>query len=148
MIQKNRKMNTKMRFTTAFKDLVIFAIITIIVLILSYFLNVFLFLVELFQKNPKAITYIDEIITLLFTLSFGLAVFSWRRWRELRRETAERIKLQEELVRIAHTKVETEKIISKQLHTEIELRKHGEKHKPGPNHNPHLRGGANYPKPL
>jgi hypothetical protein len=56
-------------------------------------------------------------------LSIGFAIFSWRRWLELKKESAERIKIQEELVRIANTKAETERIISKQLHFEIEQRK-------------------------
>jgi hypothetical protein len=42
---------------------------------------------------------------------------------ELKEETAERIKLQEELIRITETKMETERIISKQLHWELEHRK-------------------------
>jgi glucose-6-phosphate-specific signal transduction histidine kinase len=63
---------------------------------------------------------IDEIITALLTLSIGFAIFSWRRWRELKKETAERLRLQEELIKIAETKAETERIICKQLHCEIE----------------------------
>lgn len=117
------KTNNGVRFTPAFKDLVILAVITIIVLILSYFFNVFTFLMALFQKHPQAVTYIDEIITGLLTLSIGLSIFSWRRWLELKKETAQRIKLQEELISLANTKAETERIISKQLHCEIELRK-------------------------
>jgi hypothetical protein len=120
-------MDTKTRFTSSFKDLIILAIVTIILLVLSYFFDVFVFLVELFQKHPKAIVYIDEIIMFLFTLSLGLAIFSWRRWLELKRETTERIRLQEELIRIADIKIETERIICKQLQSEIELRKDEEK---------------------
>ena len=87
----------------------------------------FIFLVEFFQKYPHSITWIDEIITGLLALSIGFAIFSWRRWIELKKETSERIKLQEELIRIAHTKADTERIISRQLHHEIELRKQLEK---------------------
>jgi len=126
-IREIKKKNVKVRFTNAFKDLIIIAVVFILVLILSYFFNVFLFLVELFQKNPRAITYIDEIIMGLLTLSVSFAVFSWRRWSELNKETAERIKLQEELIRIANIKAETEKIINKELQSEIELRKQLEK---------------------
>jgi hypothetical protein len=134
-MHKNITMNLKKRFTPAFTDLFLIAFVTIFLLILSYFFNIFVLFVELFQKNPKALTFIDEIITLLVSLSVGLAVFSWRRWSELKKETAERIRLQEELTRIAETKAETERIISKQLHTEIELRKSEEK-KPFINPNP------------
>ena len=56
------------------------------------------------------ITYIDEIIILLLTLSIGLVVFSWRRWLELKKETTERIRLQEERIKVAETKEETERI--------------------------------------
>ncbi|MBU4252106.1 MAG: hypothetical protein KKC39_00650 [Candidatus Omnitrophica bacterium] len=118
--QENKKNNTKVRFTGAFKDLIAIFIVTIFVFILSYFFDALKFLVEFFQKNPNSITWIDEIITGLLTLSIGFAVFSWRRWRELKKETAERLRLQEELTKIAQTRIETERIICKQLHCEIE----------------------------
>jgi len=105
------------------KDMIIFAIITVFILVISYFFDIFKFLVELFQKNPQALTYIDEILTALITLSIGFAIFSWRRWLELKKETARSIKLQEELLKIANTHAETERIISKQLRSEIEERK-------------------------
>jgi glucan phosphoethanolaminetransferase (alkaline phosphatase superfamily) len=117
---------TLYRFTSAFKDLVIIGFITIFVFILSYFFNIFIFLVEIYQKHPRAITYLDEIITVLLTLAIGFAVFSWRRWMELKKETAERIRLQEELTKMAETKAETESIINRQLHVEIESRKEAE----------------------
>ena len=126
-MQKDIKKKTKIEFTNAFKDLVAIIVITIFMLILSYFFNVFFLLVELFQKYPKAIIYIDEIVAGLLTLSIGFAFFSWRRWLELKEETAKRIKLQEELISIANTKAETEKIISKQLQSEIDFRKQAEK---------------------
>jgi hypothetical protein len=126
-IKKVKKNNTKSRFTSVFKDLVILAFVAIVIFILSYFFNVFIVLVELFQKHPKALTWIDEIITGLLILSIGFAVFSWRRWRELKKETAERLRLQEELIKIAETRVETERIICKQLHCEIEEYKKVEK---------------------
>jgi uncharacterized membrane protein YcjF (UPF0283 family) len=123
----NKKISAKKQSSAALKDLIILVAITFILLILSYFFNVFIFLVRLFQDHPKAITYIDEILTLLVTLSIGLGVFSWRRLRELKKETAHRIKLQEDLIVLADAKAETERIISKQLHCEIELRKLEEK---------------------
>ena len=122
-----KKRNAKTRFTNAFKDMMAVIVISLFAVALAYFFNVFAFIVVLFQKHPKAITYIDEIIVFLLSLSIGFAIFSWRRWIELKKETSERIKLQEELIRIAHTKAETERIISRQLHHEIELRKQLEK---------------------
>jgi len=109
--------------STSGKDLLVIVAILIIVFVLSYFFNVFGYLMRLFQENPKAITWIDEIITGLLTLSICFAVFSWRRWLELKKETTVRLKLQEELIRMAETKAETERIISKQLHCEVEERK-------------------------
>ncbi|MCX5697948.1 MAG: hypothetical protein NTU54_08315 [Candidatus Omnitrophica bacterium] len=112
--------NTKFGFTSASKDLVILALITIFIFVLSYFFDVFVFLVEFFRKHPHSVTWIDEIITGLLSLSIGFGIFSWRRWRELKKETAERLRIQEELIKIAETKAETERIICKQLHCDIE----------------------------
>lgn len=122
-MQTNKKINRGMHFTTVFKDLVILVVITIIVIILSYFFNVFVFLIELFQKYPKAITFIDEIIAGLLTLSIGLSIFAWRRWQELKKETAERIKKQDELLRFTATQAEVERIISKQLRNDMDQMK-------------------------
>jgi len=119
--------NQKSRSSSAFKDLVILVFIVIGVLVISYFFNVFVFLAELFQKHPKALTWIDEIITGFLVTSLGLAVFSWRRLRELKKEATERLRLQEELIEIAQTKAEVERIVCKQLHCEIEEYKRIEK---------------------
>ncbi|MGE5309031.1 MAG: hypothetical protein ACM3OC_08095 [Deltaproteobacteria bacterium] len=108
------------RLTRASKDLIILTLVTLIVFIVSYFFDVFAFLVLFFQKHPRAVTFFDEIITGLVTVSIGLAVFAWRRYGELRKETAEKIRLQEELISNAETKAETERIICKQLHCDLE----------------------------
>lgn len=115
---KNKKVKTG-----AFKDLAIIAIVFVLVISLSLSFNIFIFILEFINKHPSAITFVDEVITGLLTLSVGFAIFSWRRWLELKRETAERIRIQEELIKLADTRVETERIISKQLHCEIEQRK-------------------------
>jgi membrane protein implicated in regulation of membrane protease activity len=128
-MEAHKKIGTEKYSTIAFRDLIILAAMIIVLLVLSYFFNIFIFLVELFQKYPKTITYIDEIFTLFIVLSTGLAVFSWRRWRELKKETARRIELQEELLLNANTKAETERIINKQLHCEIQMHRLGEKNK-------------------
>ncbi len=127
--QTDKNLNAGIRSTAAFKDLIILAVVTVTILILSYFFDVFIFLVRIFQENPHAITYIDEIITGLLSLSIGFAVFSWRRWKELQKESVRCIQLQEELIKAAETKADTERIISKQLHSEIELRKQKERYK-------------------
>jgi uncharacterized membrane protein (DUF106 family) len=122
-VNKGADKYRQIRPSGAFRDLVVIAIIFILVIAFSLFFNIFVFILELIKKNPGAIIYIDEVIVGLLTLSLGFAIFSWRRWLELKKEVAERIKIQEELVRIANTKAETERIISKQLHIEIEQRK-------------------------
>jgi uncharacterized membrane protein (DUF106 family) len=107
----------------ATKDLITIAIICAAVFILSYFFNIFAFIVNFFKQYPQSVIYIDEIVTALFTFSIGFAVFSWRRWQELKEEVKERIKLENEIIRIANTNVEVERIINKQLRCEIELRR-------------------------
>ncbi|MFA6350073.1 MAG: hypothetical protein WCY12_04025 [Candidatus Omnitrophota bacterium] len=106
--------------TPVFMDLVLILISLLVVFAVSYYFNFFSFLMRLFQDNPKAFIWLDEIIVCLFVLSAGLAIFAWRRWLELKKETAERIRFQEKLITIAETKAETADIISKQLRSEIE----------------------------
>jgi hypothetical protein len=119
----------KTRFirTHAGRDLIILALVTVCVLVFSYFFDVFAYLVEYVQKNPQAILFVDEVTTGLLTVSVGFAVFSWRRWRELKKETAERLRLQDEILNIVKTEAEAERIICRQLHSEIDLRKEMEK---------------------
>jgi membrane protein implicated in regulation of membrane protease activity len=123
-MRNKKSKNAVAGFSGAFRDLLTLLTVFVTVLILSFFFNVFSFILEFIDRHPKAIPYIDEIVVGLFTLSVSFAVFSWRRWQELKKETAERIKAQEELIRIANTKTETERIINKQLHVEIEERRH------------------------
>ncbi|MDD5042571.1 MAG: hypothetical protein PHV40_02775 [Candidatus Omnitrophica bacterium] len=110
-------------FSAAFKDLSMLIAATILVLVLSYFFNIFGLIVEFLKNSPDKIIYVDEVITTLLTLSLGLAVFAWRRWVDLKKETAERIKKQEELLGVTATQAETERIISKQLHIDMDQMK-------------------------
>ena len=125
-VKEIKEKKARIPLTSVSKDLIVLGIISALVFILSYFFDVFVFLVKFFQKHPHSITYVDEIVTSLLTLSIGFAVFSRRRWLELRKETAQRIRLQEELVQHAKTEAESERIISRQLHAEIEQRKEAE----------------------
>jgi uncharacterized protein (DUF486 family) len=124
--QEIKKSNTVGRFTNASKDLIMLVLFSICIFVISYFLDVFKFLVGFFQKNPGAIAWVDEVIVVLVTLSVGFAIFSWRRLLEVKKETAERIRLQEELINMAEIKAETERIICKQLHCDIEAYKKAE----------------------
>lgn len=107
----------------AIKDLFLVIAAIIFVLILSYFFDVFSLIVKFLQKNPEKIMYVDEVIMFFLTLSIGLAVFAWRRWNDLKKESAERIKKQEELIRLTVTQAEVERIISKQLRHDMEQMK-------------------------
>jgi len=118
--QKTENKDTKLKPSKAVKDVVSLIAITFFVLILSYFFNVFILIVSFLQKHPKLIVYIDEVITGLITLSMGLVIFAWRRWLELKKETTERIKKQEELLRLTATQAEVERIISKQLRSDMD----------------------------
>ena len=121
--QEIKKRQGVVQLTSSAKDLIVIGMCVLVVFILSYYFNLLRFLVELFQKYPNALKSIDEIIIVLLILSIGFAVFSWRRWKELERETDRRLRLQEELLKNAETKAETERIICKQLRREIEERK-------------------------
>jgi positive regulator of sigma E activity len=121
-VQKTRN-NIELHPPKALRDLILLIAAVILSLVLSYFFNVFGLIVEFLQKYPDKILYVDEVVTTLLTLSIGLAVFAWRRWLELKRETAERIRKQEELLRITTTEADTERIISKQLHIDMDQMK-------------------------
>ncbi|MFA5346207.1 MAG: hypothetical protein WC315_08040 [Candidatus Omnitrophota bacterium] len=121
--QETKNNNTKAAFPRAFKDLVLLIGISFLAFLLSYFFNILGLIVEFLQRHPDKILYVDEIITTLLTLSIGLAVFAWRRWLDLKKEAAERIKKQEELLRVTATEAETERIISKQLRVDMDQMK-------------------------
>ncbi len=123
-IQEIKENNKNRRLSVALNDLIILCLAVILVFILSYFFNIFEFLVKIFYQNPQRIVYIDEIIAVLLTISIGLTIFSWRRWRESKKEAAERIKNQEMLREVAETKAEVERIISKQLRADMDQLKH------------------------
>jgi len=121
--QKAGNKDTVLRPSRALRDLVLLVAITLLVLLLSYFFDVFVLIVKFLQKYPDKIIYIDEVITALLTLSIGLGIFSWRRWLELKKETAERIRKQEELLKLTATQAEVERIISKQLRSDMDQMK-------------------------
>ena len=121
--QKTKNKNTELQPSRGLRDLVLLIAIILLVLILSYFFDMFVLIVKFLQKYPNKIIYIDEVITALLTLSIGLVIFAWRRWLELKKETAERIKKQEELLRLTATQAEVERIISKQLRSDMDQMK-------------------------
>lgn len=122
-IQKNKDMNTKVRPSRVSRDLIMLVAVIVLVLILSYFFGMFTLIVKFLQEHPDKVVYVDEVITGLLTLSIGLSVFAWRRWVELKKETSERIRNQEELLRITATQAEIERIIGKQLRVDMDQMK-------------------------
>ena len=113
--------------SSARQDLFALILVILLVFVFSYYFDIFVFIVRFLERHPRHIIYVDEIVMTLLSLSIGFAVYSWRRWVELKREIAERMRLQEELLKMAETRAETERIISKQLHVEIEQRKQAER---------------------
>jgi PAS domain S-box-containing protein len=83
------------RRTTAFRDLLIIVMIASAVFCVSVILNTFERFVNWYQEYGR---YkggeIDEIIIVLIILAFSFAIFSFRRWRELRYEINERKRLE------------------------------------------------------
>jgi hypothetical protein len=96
----------------AFRDLASLIAVTIFMLVLSYYFDVFGLIVQYLQKHPDKIVYVDEVIVTLVTLSTGLAIFAWRRWLELKK-----------LLKLTSTQAEVERIISKQLRSDMEQMK-------------------------
>ena len=121
--QEIRKKGAQPKPSSAARDLVWLIAVTVFVLLLSYYFDTFVLIVRYLERHPGKIVYIDEVITAFLTLSISLAIFSWRRWVELRKETAERIKKQEELLRMTATQAEVERIISKQLRSDMDQMK-------------------------
>lgn len=74
--------------TKAFRDLVTISIVAVIVFVTANVFNLFEILAELSRKHEE--WNIDECIIVLMILAFAFAIFSLRRWRELRDEIAER----------------------------------------------------------
>jgi len=118
MINNSKK--SGLRYSLAFKDAIIILSVLVSLFMISYYFNFFAFLAEIFQNNPDAFIWIVEIIIIFLVLSVGSTIFAWRRWLELKKEAARRIRLQEELIALEQTKAEAADIVSKQLRSEIE----------------------------
>jgi hypothetical protein len=106
--------------STAVKDLIILITLVLVLLASAYFLHTFQFIVTIFQESPATIENIDEILVVLLTVSIGLAVFSWRRFKEFEKEADALINEKEESLKIAEMNAEVERIIGKQLRSDME----------------------------
>lgn len=75
------------QLTSVARDLVHTIIITILVFILSVWLDLFELLYEFSHINDYY--HLDDLIIVLVTMSLAMGIFSLRRWRELRNEIAD-----------------------------------------------------------
>jgi len=121
--QETKNTTTEIQLSRVSRDLIILIAVIVFVLILSYFFDMFTLIVRFLQKYPDKVVFVDEAITGLLTLSIGLSIFAWRRWLELKKETSQRIRNQEELLRITETQAEIERIIGKQLRVDMDQMK-------------------------
>jgi hypothetical protein len=91
IMRKNNPMKTK--GSHAFHDLVVLAIISALTLCASLWIDPFARAVAWLYHHDN--WPLDELFTLIFVLVVGLAVYSWRRWRDLEAETRDRERAQE-----------------------------------------------------
>ena len=70
------------------KDLIVLLILSILVMSLSVTFNLPLYIVAYIRATNNSV--FDDLVTLAIALTFALAVFSYRRWQELRTEIRER----------------------------------------------------------
>jgi light-regulated signal transduction histidine kinase (bacteriophytochrome) len=84
--------------TRVFRDLVIISIVAVIVFVTANVFNLFEILAELSRKHEE--WNIDEFIIVLTILAFAFAIFSLRRWKELRDEIAERKRAEEKIQKL------------------------------------------------
>jgi len=84
--------------TRAFRDLVTISIVAVIVFVTANVFNLFEILAELSRKHEE--WNIDEFIIVLMILAFAFAIFSLRRWKELKDEIAERKRAEEKIQKL------------------------------------------------
>lgn len=122
--ERTKKNIFPLRFQdTTGRDLFVFAILLLLALLAAHYFGVLVFIIEYVDKRPGAVIFLDEFVAGMLVLSTGLFIFLLRKMAQLKEETAERIRLQEELLKRCQTEAQIEKIISHQLHVEVEERR-------------------------
>jgi signal transduction histidine kinase/DNA-binding response OmpR family regulator len=91
---KGSSLREKALWVNGARELVIIGVICVLSWITSEKLNLF----EKFYFVTRKIDWLDEVVIVGTMLSLCLAVFSLRRWRELKIEIAERLQIQAKLV--------------------------------------------------
>ena len=89
-------MNTPRNNTKTSRDLVVISVIAIGVLVLSVAFDVVDRFVSWYISHGEP-GEVEEVLVVLLVMGFALTVFSWRRWKEVRREMAERRSAEEGL---------------------------------------------------
>ena len=87
------------RRISIFKELIIIAAITVVIVILSSIYDVFGTVFEWIRTHEIMIFETDELIIASVVLVFLFGIFSFIRWRELNREVTERKRVEEALRR-------------------------------------------------
>lgn len=91
-------MKNPFKKTNILMELIAVFCIFVFLLVLSYFFNVFLFIVNLFEKYPHLRTFLDEIIVGFLVIIISSTIFSLRRWIELKKEIVLHKKTEESLI--------------------------------------------------
>jgi hypothetical protein len=84
----------KKHHSRAFLDLVALAIVSAMVLCTALWIDPFARAVAWIYHHDNR--RLDELFTLVLVLMVGLAIYSWRRWRELEAEIRDRERAQED----------------------------------------------------
>jgi signal transduction histidine kinase len=84
--------------TRPFRDLVIISVIAVLVFAIAHVFNLFEIIAEFSRRYEE--WNIDEFIIVLAILGFAFAIFSLRRWRELRQEMIERNQAEKEIKKL------------------------------------------------
>jgi len=80
----------------AYRDFIRITVISVVVLAIAVFFDLFDRFVFWYVKQTEP-AEIEEIIVVVWVMSFAFAVFSWRRWRELVTEIRKRKQVEDEL---------------------------------------------------
>lgn len=110
MFKNKNIQQTHDRELRPYKDLLVISIVAVVVLISAVYFDVFGLFFKL-HKHLEAYK-LDEIITVLIVLAFAFGIFSFRRWRELRNEIAERKSQEAEIRLLAQTLVSVKDCVS------------------------------------
>ena len=117
---KKSLFNLYKKKTNTFKDFIVLSVVAVLVFFIAVYFRVFHHLAE--WEHQQGIRRLDEIFTVLIFLSFAFAVFSFRRWRELKHEIEERERAEKEILELnkqLEINVEELKFVNNEMETFI-----------------------------